>query len=313
MFAAAASALAALGAQARTTVDAAGFQAEAMGAEANGLYLAATRRFDPDGLASDAPPPSPGAPPRPAAVRLDGRPYAWSGDPGLRVGLQDEAGLLNLDSSRADTLLRLFARLGLSAAEAETLRDRLLDALDGAKTRRPRGAVAADYATAGLPPPRAGGFDGLPEAAGVLGWPQVIAGARRRALEGWATAVPGSSTFNVNTAPAAVLAMVLNLDDAAAARIVARRGATSVTSLAQLDLPPAPAGAAEPVRPNGRVRLTVEDARLGLRYTSRVAPLDAPGGPPWIATGGGVVRTDGGRAPPDAPLLPDPAGPAAAR
>ncbi len=310
VFAAAASAAAALGASAQGAVDGAAFAAEADGAEAEALFLAATHRAGPDGLLPDAPvSASPGALLPHAAVRLDGRPYAWTRDRALRLRLQDDAGLLNLDGSRPDTLLRLFARLGFMAPEAETLRDRLLDALGGAKVRRPRGAVAADYAAAGRPAPKPGGFDGLAEAAGVLGWPDLIAGERRRAVQAWATATPGSSAFNVNTAPAAVLALVLNLDDAAAARIVARREAAPVTALAQLGFASQAAGAAEPVRPDGRVRLEVEDAGRGLRYVSHLAPLDAPGGPPWIATGGALGRTEEGRAPVDAPPLPLPAGP----
>ena len=283
VFASAASALAGLAAGVRGSADAAAFQATAMSAEAEAVFLTATRRFGPAGLGADAPGPPNDARPVATAVRLDGRPYAWLRDPTLRVRLQDEAGLLNLDRTRPDTLLRLFARLGLTAEQAETLRDRLSDALDGAKQRRPRGAVAADYAAAGLPAPRPGGFDGLSEAAGVLGWSALMTGERRRALEAWATANPGEAAFNVNTAPS------------------------------QLGLPPAPAAAAEPVKPNGRVRLVVEDARRGLRYTSRLSSLDVLGAPPWIATGGALARTDPARAPPDAPFLPDPAGPAAAR
>ena len=312
VFAAAASALSGLGAGARAAVEGADFRAAALSAEAEALFMTATHRFAPQGLASGATP-SAGAAAAPAAVRLDGRPYAWSRIPGLRVALQDEAGLMNLDSSRPDTLLRLFARLGLSATEAESLSDRLLDAVEGAKQPRPRGAVAADYAAAGLPAPTPGGFDGLADVDGVLGWPALIGGSRRRALEAWTTATPGSTAFNVNTAPIPVLAMVLNVSDAAAAGIAARREAGPVTALSQLGLPPAPAGTAEPVRPNGRVRVTVEDARRGLRYTSRLAPLDAPGGPPWSASGGAVVRTTPARTPPDAPFLPDPSGSSAPR
>lgn len=311
VFASAASAVAALGASARAAVDGAAFQARAMSLEARALDLAATSRFAADGLQPGASPQAAGAGPLRSRLRLDGRAYRGA-DPTLRVSLQDEAGLVNLDASRPDTLLRLFARLGLAAAESETLRDRLLDAVQPGSERRPRGAKAADYAAAGLPAPRPGGFDGLAEAAGVLGWPALIAGPRRRALAEWATAAPGATAFNLNTAPAPVLAMVLNLPDAAVARIMARREEAPITSLAQLGLPSAPAGG-EPVRPGGRIRVTVEDARRGLRYTSRLSPVDAPGGPPWLATSAALTRIDPSSAPSDAPLLPDQAGPAPAR
>ena len=311
VFASAASAVAALAASARAAVDGAAFQAQAMSLEARTLDLAATSRFAADGLQPGAPPQAVGAAPIRSRLRLDGRGYRGA-DPLLRVSLQDEAGLVNLDASRPDTLLRLFARLGLTAVEAETLRDRLLDALETGSERRPRGAKPADYAAAGLPAPRPGGFEGLAEVAGVLGWPALIAGPRRRALAAWATAAPGATAFNVNTAPAAVLAMVLNLPDTAAARAVARREEAPVTSLAQLGLPPAPAGG-EPVSPSGRIRVTVEDARRGLRYTSRLSPVDTPFGPPWLATSAVLTRIDPSSPTSDAPLLPDPSGPAAAR
>lgn len=313
VFASAASAVAALGAAARGAVDGAAFQAVAMSLEARALDLAATSRFAPDGLQAAGPPPAAAAPQPRSRVRLDGRPYVADADPALRLSLQDEAGLMNLDASRPDSLLRLFARLGLTAGEAETLRDRLLDALDAKSDRRPRGAKAADYAAAGLPTPRSGGFDGLAEAAGVLGWPSLITGPRRRAVEAWATAIPGATAFNVNTAPIPVLAMVLNLSDEAAGRIVARREAGPVTSLAQIGLPAAGGPGGEPVRPNGRVRLTVEDARRGLRYISHLSPVDVPFGPPWLATSAVLVRTDPSSPPADAPRLPDPSGSAPAR
>ncbi len=305
----AASAMAGLAVSARGAVDGAAFQAEAMGAEARTLLLVSTNPFAPDGLQVGAPPPRAGAPALRSALRLDGRAYAPGGAPDLRVSLQDEAGLFNLDAARADALLRLFARLGLSATEAETLRDRLLDALDADTDRRPRGAEPADYAARGLRAPRPGGFEGLAEVNAVMDWPTLMAGDRRRALEGWATAAPGASGFNVNTAPVPVLAAVLALADADARRIVAAREARPVTSGAQVGLPAAGAGTAEPVRPNGRVRLTVADVRRGLVYTSRIAPgLDAAG-PPWTASSALVERRAVEAAPTDAPALPDPTRP----
>ena len=308
----AASAVAGLGAAARAAVDGSAFQARAMSAEARALVQAATTPFAGDGLQVGGPVLAVGGARPRSRLRLDGRAYAW-GEPaaGLRVSLQDEAGLLNLDASRPDTLMRLFARLGLTALEAETLRDRLLDALDPDADRRPRGAEAPDYAARGLPAPRPGGFDGLAEVGAVMDWPARITGPRRRALEAWAGATPGVAAFNVNTAPPEVLALVLNLGPAQVERVVARREAAPIARLAELGL--GLQAASEPVRPSGRVRFTITDARRGMRYTSRLAPSAAPAGPPWSASSFLLSRAEPRDPGPDAPAFPDPTGPAAPR
>ena len=307
---AAATALTAMTASARRALDEAEFERAAMGAEARALVLVATTPFAPDGLRTGPSVDLPESGARRPVIRLDGRAYSLPGAAPLTVALQDEAGLVNLDASRPDALLRLLATLRLPQAEAETLRDRLLDALDADTRTRPRGMEAADYRAAGLRPPPPGGFADLAELAAVPGWEALAAGARRRDLAALATADPGSSGFNLNTAPAAALQIVLGVGSAESWRLLALRDAAPLRSLAQAGLPPGSAG--EGVRPSGRVRFTATDTRRGLGYVSRLAFDDAPGGPPWIAAGGLLTR-EVERTPADAAALPDATAAPAAR
>lgn len=309
VFVSAASALGALAAATRGAVEGAEFQRLAMSAEAEALFTTATTPFAADGLQVGAPPPQPGAQPQRSRLRLDGRAYAWGDDParGLRVALQDEAGLINLDSSRPDALLRLFARLGLTAIESETMRDRLLDAIDTDQDRRPRGAEAADYLARGRTPPPPGGFANLAEVNGVLDWEGVIAGQRRSRLAAWATADAGSQGFNVNTAPPDVLAVVLALTPAGADRIGALREASPITALTQIGLDGDAAAAARALKPNGRVRFSFTDIGRGMTYSSRLAPRDDPAGPPWAAAAS-LIGHISPAADSHAPHLPQPPG-----
>ena len=317
VFASAAAAMTALAHSARAASDEAAFQKQALSAEARTLFFLSTSRFAFDGVSLGPAPPA-GTPPRPADVKLDGRPYSQGegAPPGLVLSLQDEAGLVNLDASRPDTLLRLFARLGLTAVEAETLRDRLLDAIDADDARRPRGAEAADYIARGLPPPRPGGFSGLPEANAVMDWPALISGARQRALERWATANPGEAAFNPYTASPEVLAIVLNLRSDQVAQIMATRASGAAAAMAQASGGIEGLATVAASHPNGRIAFAVRDLTRGLQYRSRLTPTDDPAGPPWrtFAAVQNRLKRLAARPDPaeslarDASLLPDPTG-----
>ena len=307
---AAASALAVMTDTARRELDGAEFERQASSAQARALVLVATTPFAPDGLrlagSGDVPEIGLNRP----VLRLDGRPYLLPGAAPLTVALQDEAGLVNLNASRPDALLRLLARLRLPQAKAETLRDRLLDAIDADARPRPRGMEAEDYARRGLRPPPPGGFADLAEVAAVPGWEPFATGSRRRELAALATADAGSTAFNLNTASAPVLEVVLGVSPATAARLVALRAFTPIRSLAQAGLAPGSPG--EAPKPNGRVRFTAADGRRGLGYVSRLAPNDDPEGPPWIASAGLLTR-EVERTATHAATLPDPAAQATAR
>lgn len=303
----AAAALSAGQATAREALERADFQRAAMSAEARALFLVATSPFAPDGLRVGAGPEAPMLTTGPSPLRLDGRAYVWpaEGRPDLAVSLQDEAGLVNVDASRPDAILRLLARLRLSATEAETLRDRLLDALDSDDRVRPRGLEASGYRAQGRTPPPVGGFADLAELAFIPGWEPLAAGDRRRELAGLATAVRGSRAFNVNTAPAAVLEIVLGVSPQTASRIVQAREERPIQTLAQLGLPGVEPGAPA-VRPGGSVRLIVADRRAGLTYASRLAPGGGPAGPPWTAGAMILGREPAASDPSHGPVLADP-------
>ena len=98
-----------------------------------------------------------------AALVSDGRPVATDGRPqpldlgdgSVVMSLRSESGKVDLNSAPEVVLRGLFTALAedtgaLTAREAETLTDVLLDWIDEDDDRRPRGAEAADYARAGL-------------------------------------------------------------------------------------------------------------------------------------------------------------------
>lgn len=215
------------------------FARAAADAEAWVGYLAATGQPARDRLhlAPDAPG---------AAVRLDGRAYGWRG---MTLALQDEAGLLDLNSAEDRALRRLFAHGGAAPGEADILADQLLDYRDGDDLRRRAGAERRDYAAAGLPPPP----DGLlADPAQVLGLARMAAhpGLWNRVAD-LVAASPRKTEVNLDTAPFEVLEIGLGLSPTAAAAIIRDRQARPFYGAVR--------PAMDPAQPTARLRLTLRD------------------------------------------------------
>jgi general secretion pathway protein K len=86
------------------------------------------------------------------------------------VALQDQAGLIDLNSASASTLQALGHALGLFDEEAQALAERIIDYRDRDDDPRPRGAEAQTYAAQGLEfSPKNGPFQDLGEISQVLG------------------------------------------------------------------------------------------------------------------------------------------------
>jgi general secretion pathway protein K len=103
--------------------------------------------------------------------RTDGSVYRWSfGEGRILISVVDEAGKLDLNEASDELLTRLFAAAGASAPESLSLAAAVLDYRDADDTRRPNGAEAEDYATAGLAGlPKNGPFDVIEELRSVAG------------------------------------------------------------------------------------------------------------------------------------------------
>jgi len=106
--------------------------------------------------------------------RVDGYPYAFTYDKiPMTVSIQDEEGKFDLNEADADTFPPLFESVGIDAATAAVLADRIVEwrtepTSDDAHTLH--GGTDADYAAAGVPwRPRHADFQSVAELNLVLG------------------------------------------------------------------------------------------------------------------------------------------------
>jgi general secretion pathway protein K len=103
--------------------------------------------------------------------RVDGVPqeFAWEDTP-MRVAIQDELGLIDLNQADQGLLTGLFRAAGLNATDAAGLTDRVLDWRDPNPARRLNGAKEREYRAAGLSyGPRDGPFQSVDELQLVMG------------------------------------------------------------------------------------------------------------------------------------------------
>lgn len=115
---------------------------------------------------------------------VDGTAVACLMDGGARllVTVQDEAGLVDLNSAAEALLVALLRGSGFSEGDALKLSHRILDFRDRDDERRAAGAESADYAAAGLPGPKNAPFDAVDELAQVLGADAALLDLLRRAV-----------------------------------------------------------------------------------------------------------------------------------
>lgn len=302
-------ALDSLAEQTRRAVEAGRFETQALSLEAHAAYAAAVgaptadmvlvpdldRRAD-------------------ARLRLDGTLYATSGAPSLRLSLQDEAGLVNLDNLPPPATARLLAALGAPVSQRAALVDRFSDYIDADDLARVDGAEAPAYRDQRLPPPPNAPLRTIDQALGVLGWKAAAPRARWRALRDDLTADPTSAAINLNTATPDTLKVMYGLDDSQIAAALDHRrrapfvGLEDLGRAAGLRL----SGDAERVYgfPNGRFALKITTLRAGLDYRARIVltPRDRER-PVWIENPILSSSPAGEKAerPTNAPLFPDPA------
>lgn len=256
--------------------------------------------------------PDPFADRRIVPLHLDGRPYGVAGGR-LAVSLWDGAGQVNLDAIPPEARIRLLEALGAPPASRALLADRWGDAIDSDDLKRMNGAEAADYASAGLAPPRNTAFVRTSELLGLLGWKQAVPQAAWMKARDLVTVDPVNSAVNVNTASPQALEILLGLSPDQAKVAVAARSQAPFLSVADL------ARAVGPIafdversytRPNGRMLVKVTAPRDGLVYRARIVLTpDGLERPLWIEERSLSEATDAERTPlpADAPVFPDPA------
>lgn len=206
-----------------------------------------------------------------APLLLDGAPYAASG---LEVSLQDEAGLINLDTLPSRTLPRLVEQFGVEPRLAPALAARLADFLDPDDLVRAGGAERDAYRAAGRPPPPNGPLRGRAELLGVLGWEEAAPKGSWRAVRSLVVTDSVNVGVNINTTPATVLQVLYGLTPDQAERAVARRRIAPFATLEDLGRAAGVAlvGDAERsvIRPSNRLQFGAASARARQAYASRL-------------------------------------------
>ncbi|HTQ35229.1 MAG TPA: type II secretion system protein GspK [Stellaceae bacterium] len=165
-------------------------------------------------------------------VALDDRPYRLGK---AVVRLQDDRGLYPLNFPSPYRLGALLRADGISYNDRDVLIDRLRDYIDDSPLHRLNGATASDYTAAGRPLPRAAPLLTPWEALRVLSWNQYPALWRTPDPLPDLTTIADTAQINLNTAPAAILATMPGIDEAAAERVIAFRHRFPIETELDLD------------------------------------------------------------------------------
>ena len=215
-----------------------------------------------------------------AMLPLDGR-GRLSLDGGAGVQLQDQLGLIGLNSVLGDNLRRLLVSCGAAEREVDALVDALLDYNDSDSLKRLNGGESFEYAAHALPPPRNQLLVSRAELWQVLGWPAIRGPWFDLRCDDWVT-VADNEVINLWTAPLQVLLAVGMGADEAAAALVERDRMRGVDRLSPLLLAfrdrqgsSVQALSRFAVRSQGQVRVTVSvlGSSMARRFVfSRVGP-----------------------------------------
>ncbi len=136
--------------------------------------------------------------------------------------IQDEGGLIGLNSFKTGQLGRLLGLLGIPADQWSQLLDKLADYIDRDNLLRLNGAEADDYRNLGLPPPANRFLLSSWEAKNVLGWGSLTKLWNQDRLPRLTT-VARAGMPNFNNAPLLVLQSMAGIDAETAARIIKAR------------------------------------------------------------------------------------------
>ena len=158
-------------------------------------------------------------------IKLDDTLYQGLGT--ARFQIQDQAGLLGLNSPGAETLFFELLRDRVGAQVAREMSAALADYIDENTQRRFNGAERLQYGATDLPGPTNWFLRTDRELADVLGWQERLA---ESGLDGLVAPIY-ANVLNVNTAPPELLSLLLELDDAEVAKLIAAREAHPFRSL----------------------------------------------------------------------------------
>jgi general secretion pathway protein K len=218
------------------------------------------------------------------AIALDDRPYLGPGDTLIR--LQDNRGLLNLNLVSDERLDRFLNILGAPAARRAALIDALRDYIDEDDLKHLNGAEAADYAAAGLPPPRNARLVTPMEARSIYGWADVP-GLWQDNLLPRLTSTSGSFSLNPNTASWQVLATMRGMTPEAAQAIIEARKSAPIIHAGQIEALTGIQISTDPFAPDAitfpadSVRVTQQPRAMGWGWQYNVTLTPVSDTAPW--------------------------------
>ena len=167
-------------------------------------------------------------------LATDGRRYRLTDT--LSVSVQDERGLLAINTLDERTLSKLLSIIGIPTENHARLIDTLLDYMDPDDLRRLNGAEARDYAAANKPAPANDFLRTRDQLADVLSWDTIL-----ERLDSGALSAPGLRArfidlfsaakhvgLNINSAPLHVLRTVPGIDPTKISALIDQRRATNL-------------------------------------------------------------------------------------
>jgi hypothetical protein len=142
-------------------------------------------------------------------LRLNGTRYRGTGNASFSI--QDQAGLLGANGPSAAPILTKLLADGAGTQRARQLAASLADYIDENVNKRLNGAEKAEYRSRGMPPPPNWYLRSDVEIGSVIGWADWLASPEGEPWREW-LAITHVGVLNVNTAPAGLLALVLDID-----------------------------------------------------------------------------------------------------
>jgi hypothetical protein len=156
---------------------------------------------------------------------LDGRPYAVmvneTASRPVVLRIQDDAGLLNLNTLEERQITRHLSAADVPFADARALAAVLADFIDEDSLRRAGGMDGADYPRPGAARNRA--LEDVRQALAAPGWSQALPGTLAEIVLLESSALASGAWFNPNTATPQSMRSVFGIDASSAQRLLAAR------------------------------------------------------------------------------------------
>ena len=218
------------------------------------------------------------------AIALDDRRYLALGNTTLQF--QDDRGLLNLNNTDDDRLGRFLGVMGVPAERRAALIDALRDYLDDDNFKRLNGAEAAEYQSAGLPPPRNAKLITPWEAERIYNWkkaPELWKGAGMEPLVTTST----SFSLNPNTAPWQLLATMRGMTPEGVQALLKARKLSPLVSAGQVQALTGVVISQDPFQPDmialpaDSVRITQQAQGMGWGWRYNVSLTPVSDFSPW--------------------------------